>query len=247
MPYSLHRSVVVLVAVASPALAQVSNGDFQTGVLSPWVVAGTPSGQSVSTSIATFDIDGAGPRVPSLAARVMAGQTGSNTGMQGVVIRQSVALETGVAYEVSVDWGVHALISTPVTAGRFEILIDGVPMTSADAPVLSANQRAYGSLGGQVQVGVGGVHELGVRITRNITAGAEVWQHIDNVSITPVCDGDVNCDFALDGFDVETQEKAVGGDTADYCQPDPDFNGDFALDGFDVEAVELVVGGGACP
>lgn len=61
------------------------------------------------------------------------------------------------------------------------------------------------------------------------------------------CDGDVNCDFALDGFDVEVQEKAVGGDTADYCQPNPDFNHDFALDGFDVEAVELVVGGGPCP
>ncbi len=64
---------------------------------------------------------------------------------------------------------------------------------------------------------------------------------------SPSCDGDVNCDFALDGFDVEVQEKAVGGDITDYCQPDPDFNGDFALDGFDVEAVELVVGGGPCP
>lgn len=55
---------------------------------------------------------------------------------------------------------------------------------------------------------------------------------------------DVNCDFALDGFDVETQEKAVGGDLADYCTPNADFNGDFALDGFDVEAVEMAVGGG---
>lgn len=61
------------------------------------------------------------------------------------------------------------------------------------------------------------------------------------------CDGDVNCDFALDGFDVESQERAVGGDMADYCQPDADFNHDFALDGFDVEAVEVVVGGGPCP
>lgn len=68
------------------------------------------------------------------------------------------------------------------------------------------------------------------------------------VTITePPCDGDVNCDFALDGFDVEVQEKAVGGDISDYCQADPDFNHDFALDGFDVEAVELVVGGGPCP
>lgn len=61
------------------------------------------------------------------------------------------------------------------------------------------------------------------------------------------CDPDVNCDFALDGFDVETQEKAVGGDVTDFCQADPDYNGDFALDGFDVEAVEIGVGGGPCP
>lgn len=63
----------------------------------------------------------------------------------------------------------------------------------------------------------------------------------------PTCNADVNCDFALDGFDVQVQEAAVGGDTSDYCQPDPDFNRDFAVDGFDVQAVELVVGGGPCP
>lgn len=63
----------------------------------------------------------------------------------------------------------------------------------------------------------------------------------------PQCDGDVNCDSALNGGDVEVQELAVGGDITDYCQPDPDFNGDFALNGGDVEAVEVVVGGGPCP
>lgn len=67
------------------------------------------------------------------------------------------------------------------------------------------------------------------------------------LSVVYCCDPDVNCDFALDGFDVEVQEKAVGGDLVDYCQVDPDYNRDFALDGFDVEAVELSVGGGPCP
>lgn len=63
----------------------------------------------------------------------------------------------------------------------------------------------------------------------------------------PGCDGDVNCDGNLDGFDVLAMELAVGGDLADFCQPDADFNHDGNLDGFDVMAVELVVGGGACP
>lgn len=63
----------------------------------------------------------------------------------------------------------------------------------------------------------------------------------------PTCDGDVNCDLALNGLDVEVQELAIGGEMTDYCQTDPDFNGDFALNGLDVESVESVVGGGPCP
>ncbi len=87
----------------------------------------------------------------------------------------------------------------------------------------------------------------GSAATTILTATGLSTQYIGTLTLAPVCDGDVNCDFALDGFDVEVQEKAVGGEMADYCQADPDFNGDFALDGFDVEAVEIVVGGGPCP
>ncbi|GJQ28902.1 MAG: hypothetical protein HBSAPP03_07860 [Phycisphaerae bacterium] len=61
------------------------------------------------------------------------------------------------------------------------------------------------------------------------------------------CDADVNCDGAVNGFDIEVQEAAVGGDMADYCASDADFNQDGAVNGNDVEAVELVVGGGPCP
>ncbi|GJQ30511.1 MAG: hypothetical protein HBSAPP03_23950 [Phycisphaerae bacterium] len=63
----------------------------------------------------------------------------------------------------------------------------------------------------------------------------------------PTCDGDVNCDGAVNGIDVEIMELAVGGDFSDFCQPDPDFNQDGAVNGNDVEAVELVVGGAPCP
>lgn len=60
------------------------------------------------------------------------------------------------------------------------------------------------------------------------------------------CVGDTNCDFALNGLDVEIMELAIGGDTTDICLPDPDVNGDSALNGLDVEAVELAVGGAGC-
>lgn len=64
--------------------------------------------------------------------------------------------------------------------------------------------------------------------------------------VTPyTCDGDVNQDGNLDGFDVQCMEIAIGGGPCEVTVLD--FNGDGNLDGFDVQAVERVVGGGECP
>ncbi|CAG0948202.1 hypothetical protein PHYC_00010 [Phycisphaerales bacterium] len=61
------------------------------------------------------------------------------------------------------------------------------------------------------------------------------------------CDPDVNCDGAVNGFDVGAMEQAVNGDQSNFCVPDPDFNRDGSLNGFDVEAVEQSVNGAPCP
>ncbi|CAG0988665.1 hypothetical protein PHYC_02166 [Phycisphaerales bacterium] len=61
------------------------------------------------------------------------------------------------------------------------------------------------------------------------------------------CDPDVNCDGAVNGFDVEATEQAVNGDMSNFCQASADFNRDGAENGFDVEAVEQSVNGGPCP
>ncbi|CAG0951971.1 hypothetical protein PHYC_00247 [Phycisphaerales bacterium] len=61
------------------------------------------------------------------------------------------------------------------------------------------------------------------------------------------CDPDVNCDGAVNGFDIEAMEQAVNGDFSNFCQPDSDFNHDGTTNGFDVESVEQVVNGGFCP
>ncbi len=115
------------------------------------------------------------------------------------------------------------------------------------------------------QVVAGGFESSGFRVAQYEHGPTEFWPLSETVyfgemgradrpgnhgfmlRVLPTCNADVNCDFALDGFDVETQERAVGGDLADYCLGDPDYNRDQALDGFDVEAVEQVVGGGTCP
>jgi hypothetical protein len=76
-----------------------------------------------------------------------------------------------------------------------------------------------------------------------ITNTAPVIEQFRGAAQTPA---DVNCDGSLDGFDIEVMERAVAGDTADFCRSDPDFNQDGSLDGFDVLSVELAVGSGGC-
>lgn len=147
--------------------------------------------------------------------------------------------------------------STPggsfVAGASASILVGDVGSYSWTGPGLVADVQAWlanpNSNHGWVVIGneaeMGSAKRFATRESP-ILAGRPVL----TVTFTPPaasCDPDVNCDFALDGFDVETQERAVGGDLTDFCQPDPDYNGDFALDGFDVEAVEIGVGGGPCP
>ncbi len=149
------------------------------------------------------------------------------------------------------DAGPDQGLSDTDHSGAELVTLDGSASTDAGGSIVQYEWKE-GSLvlasgptpSAQVPLTVG-VHTITLVVTDN---GGLTDDDTVLVTITePPCDGDVNCDFALDGFDVEVQEKAVGGDVSDYCQADPDFNHDFALDGFDVEAVELVVGGGPCP
>ncbi|CAG0952099.1 hypothetical protein PHYC_00254 [Phycisphaerales bacterium] len=63
---------------------------------------------------------------------------------------------------------------------------------------------------------------------------------------TPPCDPDVNCDGAVNGFDVEATEQAVNGDFSNFCQASADLNGDGAENGFDIETEEQRVNGAPC-
>ncbi|CAG0951952.1 Xyloglucanase [Phycisphaerales bacterium] len=63
----------------------------------------------------------------------------------------------------------------------------------------------------------------------------------------PRCDPDVNCDGAVNGFDIEATEAAVNGDFTNFCQASADLNGDGAENGFDIEIEEQRVNGAPCP
>ncbi|CAG1007219.1 hypothetical protein PHYC_03404 [Phycisphaerales bacterium] len=60
------------------------------------------------------------------------------------------------------------------------------------------------------------------------------------------CDPDVNCDGAVNGFDIQATEEAVNGDFSNFCQPSADLNGDGTENGFDIEAEEQRVNGAPC-
>ncbi|CAG0983491.1 Serine protease AprX [Phycisphaerales bacterium] len=61
-----------------------------------------------------------------------------------------------------------------------------------------------------------------------------------------VCDPDVNCDGAVNGFDIEATEQAVNGDFTNFCQSSADLNNDGAENGFDIEIEEQRVNGAPC-
>ncbi|CAG0980913.1 hypothetical protein PHYC_01760 [Phycisphaerales bacterium] len=66
------------------------------------------------------------------------------------------------------------------------------------------------------------------------------------VPVTPACDPDVNCDGAVNGFDIQATEEAVNGDFTNFCQSSADLNGDGTENGFDIEAEEQRVNGAPC-
>ncbi|CAG1010133.1 hypothetical protein PHYC_03801 [Phycisphaerales bacterium] len=86
----------------------------------------------------------------------------------------------------------------------------------------------------------------GIPDSCEIAAGAASDSDNDGILDACDCDADVNCDGAVNGFDIEVMEQAVNGDTSNYCQPDTDFNHDGAVNGFDVESVEQAVNGAPC-
>ncbi|CAG0980949.1 hypothetical protein PHYC_01762 [Phycisphaerales bacterium] len=72
------------------------------------------------------------------------------------------------------------------------------------------------------------------------------WRDDLDCRPTPPCDPDVNCDGAVNGFDIQATEEAVNGDFTNFCQASADLNGDGAVNAFDIEIEEQRVNGAPC-
>ncbi len=185
------RILAIVLGCSAAASAQVVNGGFETGLFAPWMVTPTPFGTSITTSISTYDIDGPGPLAPSPAASFMVGRTAISVNPEGIVLSQSVPLVGGTSYALSFNWSVNPLVNVyNASGGIFELLVDGAVLAQAIAPVTVANQRTYGRAFARYSTPQSGNHTLAIRIRRNIPAGEEVFQLVDNVAA--VCYA--NCD-----------------------------------------------------
>ena len=185
--------MLLVVALAAPATAQVVNGNFETGALPPWVVTPTPQGGTLFQNVIQYDIDGAGPRPPSYVLQLMVGQTAPNVGNQGVRVTQLVNLQTQVSYRASVQWSVRALVNAyNANGGIFELILDGQSLASGSSGVLPPLGVAYGTVSAGFSVQQPGAHEFGVRVTRPALRGEEIFQYVDNLVLSIACYA--NCD-----------------------------------------------------
>ena len=191
------RTAVLLAAAASfaaihPALAQVQNPFFETGSFTPWTITPTAAGNTISSAIVPYDIDGSGPFSMSNAARFMVGRNAAVTSAEGIVLSQPLSLRAGVDYSFHFFWSVHAIVNVySQTGGIFELMINGTVLNSATAPTTTPGQFVYGVVAASYRATQTGPHTLGIRITRPVPMGEEVFQYVDIIrgSCYPDCDG----------------------------------------------------------
>lgn len=192
-----------------------------------------------------------------------AGMTDGDPGHRAFVIRNGFVLyQEGMALDGQVLVG-EPLALEANSSGDVAVLWRA---GSSQRPALFVNGSLKLKNGDEVSVNGGGTGEV-VHLGSSIAIGAPGVSNqipvfvsaVVNISGVPKaallrltvlttgtqeCNGDVNCDMALDGFDVEVMERAVGGDMTDFCLPDPDVNCDYMLDGFDVLYITELVSTG---
>lgn len=183
---------VVGAGIASPAVAGVLNGNFETGDLTNWTITFTPGGTTAVMNVESFDIDGPGPLGSSLAARFSVGRAaGVTTGNQGIMMTQLASVVAGNAYQIDFDWAAWrpAGQGSNTQGGIFDIIVNGVSIANALAGATSGAAPRFGHLTGNFVAAATGEIEVGVMITRPFTVptptAPTLFQFIDNFTMVP--------------------------------------------------------------
>jgi hypothetical protein len=175
-------------AKAGPISEVLTNGDFQSGMLNPWMPFATANGTTDgSPNLVSFNTtgDGTGPAVQfSVGEQTYTGQPA------GGGIDQKFTLGSDGTFNFFADIAAQNTFDLPnADAGTFSILIDGIPLASSDLGYFafpctgSCNQILTGTLSGAVTLDAG-VHTFEVLITRDFLCCGDVDQYVNNISLT---------------------------------------------------------------
>ncbi len=177
-------------AVGGSAQAQsFTNGDFESGVLEPWITFLTSENGSIGTpTIVDFDINGTGE---TLALQLNAGQVAAANEPEGGGISQTAFFLAG---ELFIDVDIAVLNKNPFeneAGGLFELLFDSVVLDTFDFGLIAGLDTEFNVLDAAV-VGVPeGMHTIGIRVTRPFRNSdapdtQTPLQYIDNVVVSGV-------------------------------------------------------------
>jgi hypothetical protein len=173
--------------VMARATNLLTNGDFETGVLTPWTAFTTVNGTDGTglPAVNSFNTTGSGA---TLAAQFDVGEVTFDSTQQGGGLTQGFTAPAAGIYNffanIASQDDPDGLVNG--NAGTFSILIDGTTRTSDSLGAFSsANQIIRASLSGTVALAAGG-HTFEILITRPfISSGAATPQEfVDNLSVS---------------------------------------------------------------
>lgn len=179
--FSAAVAALVLSGAVS-AKAAVVNGNFETGVLSPWTTYTTANGVIGTPQVVSFDTTGSGT---SLAAQLQVGQTLFESGVgAGGGIRQ---VFTSGAGAFSVSAAIASFRNAAVdngSGGAFSLLLDDVVLDTFDFGFISAGatERSLLSFSGIITAGI---HTLSIEARRPfLTNSTTPFQYVDDVVLS---------------------------------------------------------------
>jgi hypothetical protein len=177
---SLIVALVACIGLSTTSYAAnvIVNGDFSTGVFTPWTQFTTANG-NVNASITSFDVTGTGA---SLAGTFVVGQQTFVSGAsEGGGISQFVNTGTGTGtfnMNIAAD---NAFAADNADGGTFSVLLDGVTETSFAVGQIGADSTVRSTLSFSAPV-TAGSHEIEILITRAFTPFGNLSDYVDNIS-----------------------------------------------------------------
>ena len=173
--------------VMARATNLLTNGDFETGVLTPWTAFTTVNGTNGTglPAVNSFDTTGSGA---TLAAQFDVGEATFDTTQQGGGLTQGFTAPAAGTYNffanIASQDDPDGLVNG--NAGTFSILIDGTTLTSDNLGAFAtANQIIRATLSGAVALAAGG-HTFEILVTRPFTSGGTdtPQEFFDNISVS---------------------------------------------------------------